>query len=206
MSDTTTQTRKSQDQRQPDPQFCQSDVHGECKAALDLLSKKRKGGILHLDDHSDLNNPDSPTARDILISKHPLSQCAYSNCIISSEPQDSNQVIFVPLMPTQFIQLHLEWIAQLVLLALCTSFKGASSDLCASLASVVRRIYVNPSIISLLLACRLIALDKHPSACPIGIGDTSLVTSPDTQNTLGFGFPAVMWGGKLQELRRCSCH
>ena len=58
---------------------------------------------------------------------------------------------------------------------LCTSFKEASSDLCHSLALVARRIctsYVDPKLISPLLACRLIALDKNPCVRPIGIGDT----------------------------------
>ena len=57
---------------------------------------------------------------------------------------------------------------------LCTCFKDASRDLCASLASVSRRScssYVNPTLIALLLACQLIALDKNPGISPIGIGD-----------------------------------
>ena len=58
---------------------------------------------------------------------------------------------------------------------LCTSFKGASSELCNSLALVARRIctsYIDPKSISPLLACRLIALNKNPGVRPIGIGDT----------------------------------
>jgi len=39
---------------------------GKTKAALDLLSQAQKGGVLHLNDPSDLNNPDSPTVRDML--------------------------------------------------------------------------------------------------------------------------------------------
>ena len=33
--------------------------------------------------------------------------------------------------------------------------------------------FVDPKCVSPLLACRLIALDKNPGVCPIGIGDTS---------------------------------
>ena len=58
----------------------------------------------------------------------------------------------------------------------CTSFKNDSRDLCASLASVVRRIsssYVDPSLVAPLLQCRLITLDKPPSVHPIGIGETA---------------------------------
>ena len=46
----------------------------------------------------------------------------------------------------------------------------------ASLATVARRIcssYVDPTSIKPLLACRLIALDKHLGVRPIGIGDTA---------------------------------
>ena len=60
---------------------------------------------------------------------------------------------------------------------LCTSCKGASRDLSASLATVVRRIfssYNDPSSIRPLLAGRLNALDKHWEVHPIGIGGTAL--------------------------------
>ena len=59
---------------------------------------------------------------------------------------------------------------------LCTSFKGASTDLCNSLALVAKRLcssHVDPSSLSSFLACRLIALDKSPGVRPIGIGDTA---------------------------------
>ena len=80
---------------------------------------------------------------------------------------------------------------------LCTSHKGASRDLCASLATVARRIcssYVDPSSIRPLLACPLIALDKHLGVRPIGIGDTAhriiakavlSIADPDIQDALG---------------------
>ena len=47
---------------------------------------------------------------------------------------------------------------------LCTEFKGASINLCNSIALVTRRLcttYVDPKYILALLACNLIALDKH---------------------------------------------
>ena len=59
---------------------------------------------------------------------------------------------------------------------LCTSFKGASTDLCDSLAATARRMctcYVDPSGLSAFVACRLIALDKFPGVRPIGIGETA---------------------------------
>ena len=58
---------------------------------------------------------------------------------------------------------------------LCTSFKGASTDLCESLAATARMCtcYVDPSGLSAFVACRLIALDKCPGVRPIGIGETA---------------------------------
>lgn len=187
---------------------------GKCKAALNLLSKEEKGGFLHLDDPTNPNSPDSPTVKDVLISKHPIGQPAYSNCIISSEPQDPHQVIFESLDANTIRSAALGvngaagpsgldahgW------RRLCTSFKGASNDLCDSLASVARRIcssYVNPSTIAPLLACRLIALDKHPGVCPIGIGDTARriiakavlsIIGPDIQDASGC---QQMCGGQI---------
>ena len=58
---------------------------------------------------------------------------------------------------------------------LCTSFKGASFDLCEAVAATTRRLctcYVDPSGLSAFVACRLIALDKCPGVRPIGIGET----------------------------------
>ena len=57
---------------------------------------------------------------------------------------------------------------------LCTSFQGASNDLCDGLASVARRLctsYVDPAEIAALVAGWLIALDKNPGVHPIGVGE-----------------------------------
>ena len=59
---------------------------GKCKAAFDLLSREEKGGILHLDDPVNPDDPNSPTVRESLISKHPVGQPAYNSCIIPDEP------------------------------------------------------------------------------------------------------------------------
>ena len=178
---------------------------GKCKAALDLLSKDNNGGLLHLDDPADAKSPNSPTVREELISKHPPGQPAYSSCILPSEPQDPHHVIFDSLDADTIRSAALKvngaagpsgldahgW------RRLCTCFKGASRDLCASLASVARRIcssYVNPTLIAPMLACRLIALDKNPGVRPIGIGDTARriiakallsIAAPDIQDASG---------------------
>ena len=187
---------------------------GKCKAALDLLSREEKGGILHLDDPVNPNDLNSPTVRESLIGKHPVGQPAYISCIISDEPQDPHPVIFESLDHNAIRSAALrvngaagpsgldshEW------RRLCTSHKGASRDLCTSLASVAIRIsttYVHPSSIAPLLACRLIALDKRPGVRPIGIGDTARriiakavlsITQPDIQDALGC---QQMCGGQI---------
>uniref|UniRef100_A0A1X7V873 DDE Tnp4 domain-containing protein n=1 Tax=Amphimedon queenslandica TaxID=400682 RepID=A0A1X7V873_AMPQE len=55
------------------------------------------------------------------------------------------------------------------------SFKSSSSDLCHSLTLLGRCLcidYVDPREIALLLACRLIALDKCPSVRPLAVCET----------------------------------
>ena len=69
---------------------------GKCKATLDLLSRGEKGGILHLNDHVNPDDPLSPTVRESLVQKHPVGQPAYSSCIVPDEPQDSHPVILNP--------------------------------------------------------------------------------------------------------------
>ena len=133
---------------------------GKTKAALDLLSQ---GGVLHLNDPSDPNNPDSPTVGDILKSKHPQGQYAHAECIIPSAPQDVHLVIFNSIDANAIRSAALrttgsagpsgldahEW------RRLCTAFKGASTDLCNSLALVAKRLctkYVDPKCVSPSLA------------------------------------------------------
>ena len=187
---------------------------GKCKAALDLISNVEKGGILHLNDPADPDNPTSPTVREVLISKHPPAKPAHPNCILTDEPDNPHPIMFESLDGSivrsaalrvsgaagpSGLDAH-EW------RRLCTSHKAASRDLCASLATVARRIcssYVDPTSIKPLLACRLIALDKHPGVRPIGIGDTArriiakavlTIAAPDIQDASGC---LQMCGGQI---------
>ena len=80
---------------------------------------------------------------------------------------------------------------------LCTSFQGASKNLCNSLAVTVKRIcttYVHPEIITPILVSRLIALDKVPGVRSIGIRNTARlviskvvlsIAKPDIQEDTG---------------------
>ena len=116
---------------------------GKCKAALHLLSREEKGGILHLNDHINPDDPTSPTVRESLTQKHPVGQPAYNSCIVAEDPQDPHPVIFKSLDAGAICSATLgvngaagpsgldshDW------RHLCTSHKGASRDLCAALAS-----------------------------------------------------------------------
>ena len=57
---------------------------------------------------------------------------------------------------------------------ICTSYHGASADICNALASLARRLctdYVDPAGLTAFTACRLIALDKCPGVQPISVGE-----------------------------------
>ena len=157
---------------------------GKTKAALDLLSRAQKEGVLHLNDPSDPNNPDSPTVRDILKSKHPQGQYAHAECIIPSISQDIHSVVFDSIDGNAIHSAALQTTGSAGPSGLnvhkwrhlCTAFKGASTDLHCSLALVAKRLctsYMDPKCVSPFLACHLIALDKSPGVRPIGIRDTA---------------------------------
>ncbi len=67
---------------------------GKCKAAIDLLSNTRKGGVHHILNHVDPEDPSSPSVRDVLISKHPSAQPAHQDYILGEEPEIPHPTIF----------------------------------------------------------------------------------------------------------------
>ena len=157
---------------------------GKCKVALDMLNNSESNLILHLDDLENPNDPTSQSVKDILISKHPKGQEAYRECITEDEPQEPHPIIFEGITSNSIRSCALKTrgaagpsgLDAHMWRRLCTSYKGASSDLCDSLARVAKRIcsaYVDPNSMKPLLACRLIALSKNPGVRPIGIGDTA---------------------------------
>ncbi len=200
---------------------------GKCGAALDILADNGEGGVLHIADCVDPNNPNSLTVREALANKHPKGQPPHPNCILPSPPQEVHPVVFDALDANTIrsAALHTsgsagpsgldahEW------RRLCTSFKRASDELCHQLAMVGRRLctsYVDPPLIAPFLACRLIALDKNPGVRPIGIGDTARriiakatlsIIKPDIQEASGC---IQLCGGQLSGIeaavhaaRRC---
>ena len=63
---------------------------GKTKAAIRLLTKEAKGGLLRLSDQADINR----TVRDVLIDKHPCGQPAHPESLIEDDPPDVHPVLF----------------------------------------------------------------------------------------------------------------
>ena len=161
---------------------------GKTGAALDLLSNKGKGGILHAGDLAAKDNPDNPamSVLDVLKSKHPVAQHASSEALLSvnQETLEPHPVIFdrIDASSIRTAALNTKGAAGPSGLDAhcwrrhCTSFHSASKDLCHSLALFTRHLcvsLVDPRGLSAFLACRLIALDKCPGIRPIGICETA---------------------------------
>ena len=163
-------------------------LRGDVKAAIALLdSDDHTGAPMSLDLPLASENP-SWTVCDELLKKHPKSQPAHSATLQSLDGCNDrfHPVIFEALdgALTRTAALHTRGAAGPSGLdafgwrRLCTSFQGASDDLCCSLALVARRLctsYVDPNGLVALVACRLIALNKNPGVCPIGVGEVVII-------------------------------
>ena len=184
-------TKSQQSQQKSDDRtarlFAKLMMEGKVRAAIRVVTETKGSGPLPLNNLANHDDPNSTqTVRDILLEKHPPKQPPKKSTIIkpstpSLEPH-----------PVLFEEVNGQMIRDTVLKMdgaagpsgldaaswkrLCTSFKGASTDLCESLAATARRIctnYVDPSGLSAFVACRLVALDKCPGVRPIGIGETA---------------------------------
>lgn len=142
-------------------------------AAVDLLSNKSKGGLLHLDDMIP-SQDDEKSVRDILRDKHPSGGPAHQDCLLCEDPPTVHPVIFDSIDKSVVRSAALKTsgaagpsgLDAYCWRRLCTCYGSASSDLCQALANVAKRLcttYIAPFV-----ACRLIALNKNPG---IGIGD-----------------------------------
>jgi len=145
-----------------------------------LLTDESKGGVLRLRDEVD----DTHTVRDVLIEKNPPGQPAHADAIISDDPAEVHPVLFESIDASLIRSAALRTsgtagpsgLDAACWRRLCTSFKAASHSLCQSMANTAQCLctdLIDPSITALLLACRLIALNKNPGVRPIGIGDTA---------------------------------
>ena len=158
---------------------------GNTKAALRLITEQNKGEVLRLDDLVNTPNSSPQKVRDILESKHPSAQPPHPDSVIPTEVPPPIHPIVFDALDTATIRtaaLHTNGAAGPSGLdahcwrRLCSSFSGASNELCHSLAKVAIRIctsFVDPRCTSPLLACRLIAINKNPGVHPIGICQTA---------------------------------
>ena len=166
--------------------FAKLMMEGKVRAALRLIADNDGGGPLYLDSLVAYNSSTTipETVREVLLQKHPTKQPPTQTSIITPDtPLVEPHLILFDKIDGQLIRstvLRMDGAAgpsgldAAAWKRLCTSFKKASSDLCDSLASIARRIcsgYVDPSGLSVFVACRLIALDKCPGVRPIGIGE-----------------------------------
>ena len=159
---------------------------GKLSAAMRLLeemdSDHASRGVL------DLQSPSAPgsssTVKDVLVSKHPpaadLSDEALAHLDPAYEPVEVHPVLFDTLTGVTIRRAAMRtrgaagpsgmnadsW------RRICSSFKSHSDDLCEALAASARRActeHVDPELLTALVACRLIPLDKNPGVRPIGI-------------------------------------
>ena len=159
-------------------------MEGKVRAALRLIADENTGQPLRLNSIIDPNIP-SESVRDILLKKHPPKQPLKEETMVNpNTPATDPHPIIFERIDGQLIRntvLRMDGAAgpsgldAAAWKQLCTSFKSASTELCDTLAAVARRLstcFVDPSGLSAFVACRLIALDKCPGVCPIGIGET----------------------------------
>ena len=157
---------------------------GKTHAALDLLANRGKGGLLQLEQLINQDDPYSASVREVLASKHPPGQPASPEATLQGPVTELHPIIFdsIDARLIRSTSLRVSGAAGPSGLdahawrRLCTAFKTASDDLCQALADFAKRLCISlldPRGLAPFLACRLIALDKCPGVCPIGIGDTA---------------------------------
>ena len=163
--------------------FADRMFQGKVKSALDLLTNKTKGGLLHLDDPVSCPGGEK-SVRDILRDRHPPAQPINHDALLKDDTPAVHPVVFDSIDKGLVRSAALKTsgaagpsgLDAYCWRRLCTSFGRASSDLCQALANVAKRLcttYINPECIVPFTACRLIALNKNPGVRPIGIGDTA---------------------------------
>ena len=165
--------------------FAKLMMEGKVRAALRIVTGSCGGGLLPLDQIADPESDTLETVRDVLLKKHPPKQPLSVSCLLQPDfqPLEPHPVMFESI-DGQLIRntvLKMDGAAgpsgldSAAWKRMCCSFKTASAELCESIASTARRLcseHVDPTSISALVACRLIALDKCPGVRPIGVGET----------------------------------
>lgn len=176
--------RKQVDEEKFAKVFTSLMFRGKVRDAIRWLNKQA-AGVLSLEDQVQEKDCEK-LVRDILREKHPASEPAHQDAILTHEYVDCSDV-----HPVIFDSIDALAIKQAALRVngaagpsgadaqawkrFTTSFGAASDDLCSSLACMARRIAttnVDPEGLTAYTACRLIALNKNPGVRPIGVGET----------------------------------
>ena len=176
------------DQKKTARIFSRLMLQGKVNAALRLLSRDDSGGVPSLDDLIPTGIGQNgeviqQTTRDVLMEKHPEGKPASDDVLLdtSSTNHCHDQIIFEQITGEVIRQaaLHTHGAAgpsgvdAHAWRRFCSSFQGASTDLCNALAAVAKRlctVNVHPDGLAAFVACRLIPLNKNPGVRPIGIG------------------------------------
>lgn len=153
--------------------FAKFIMEGKVRAALRILTDSNGSGILPLDKVVDEDTLE--TVCDVLLKKHPPKQPRKLSSLIEpdSPPPEPHPVMFQvingQLIRSTVLKMDVaagpSGLDAAAWKRMCTSFRMVSADICESLAGMARQLcseYVDPSGISALVACQLIALDKCP--------------------------------------------
>ena len=163
-------------------------LNGKVRDALRFLSRNTSGGVLKLDelipDKAEEGETVMRSVREILEDKHPEAAAPTPSTLLDNvdTPEPANPILFDELSQETILQsaLHTQGSAGPSSLdaqawrRMCSSFKSASTDLCAALANVGKHIAttpVHPDGLGAFVACRLIPIDKCPGVRPIGVGE-----------------------------------
>ena len=202
-------------------EFGLSMASGQVHRALHTLTEETNGtsssGVLQMEERITLLDGRSVLVEDLLSEKHPPSQSASEDILADGDPAQVNTIRFEALTPKLMERIALRCTGSAgpsgldadTWRRLCTTFKGASTNMCRSLANMARLIsteVVDSVVIEPFIACRLIALDKQPGVRPIGVCEVARrivakailqVVGKDVEEACGFlqkcsGLPAGM--------------
>ena len=202
-------------------EFGLSMASGQVHRALHTLTEETNGtsssGVLQMEERITLLDGRSVLVEDLLSEKHPPPQSASEDVLADGDPAQVNPIRFEALTPKLMECIALRCTGSAgpsgldadTWRRLCTTFKGASTNMCRSLANMARLIsteVVDSVAIEPFIACRLIALDKQPGVRPIGVCEVARrivakailqVVGKDVEEACGFlqkcsGLPAGM--------------
>ena len=150
--------------------------------ALHLLTKEGWGNMLPLDQLQDPCNPSAGTVLDAVKEKHLSPQTVDQQALSTNTDQtpECHPVIFDNITGATIQSTALQGSGSAgpsgmdaaAWRRICTAFKTASSGICHALALLARHIcthQVDTDSLSAYTACHLIALNKCPGVCPIGV-------------------------------------